>query len=509
MSIAEDLAILEQQEHLLRFTSFNPETAWELGCILRTLLMDCRAGGTIEIELANHLLFACATPTSNPGQADWIRRKRNVVHRFGRSSYAIGRILESNNETLQSRHCLEGLRLRRARRRLSHPDRRHRPGRQRRDVRPAAARRSQPRHLRARQDAREGRPAPELTLMHLMPLILSCNNQHQAEFVAEATRHSCSPFRSCWRPLSIRIGTGHTIPRGFRLRPERPRLRQSSPPSPPPHPTLPGWGFGFEGDAPAVEASSIGGTPFFFSFDAPEGNYRITVTLGADEASDTTVKAELRRLMIETAAAPAGGSITKTFIVNVRTPALPSRRRGPSQSPARKRAGGARLGQPHHARVRRHASQRAQPHRRSRRRADDLSPRRLHRLRSDGRTLRLLGPDAATSSSSRPSPSPTTPNPARPLPPATLAAASTKILSLIKPGDVFIVQFGHNDMKEKAKDPDAASKYKAGLIAWANAIKAKGATPVIVTPMNRHTFSGRPRRQQPRRVSADGARSRC
>ena len=106
MSIAEDLAILEQQEQLLRFTSFNSETAWELGCTLRNLLMDGRAGRTIEIELANHLLFACATPLANPGQADWIRRKRNVVHRFGRSSYAIGRVLESNNATLQSRHFL-------------------------------------------------------------------------------------------------------------------------------------------------------------------------------------------------------------------------------------------------------------------------------------------------------------------------------------------------------------------------------------------------------------------
>lgn len=107
MSIADDLAILEQQEQILRFTSFNPETAWQLGCLLRTLLVDCQAGGSIEIELAGHLLFACATPTSNPGQFDWIRRKRNVVHRFGRSSYAIGRILESNNETLQSRHSLK------------------------------------------------------------------------------------------------------------------------------------------------------------------------------------------------------------------------------------------------------------------------------------------------------------------------------------------------------------------------------------------------------------------
>jgi uncharacterized protein (UPF0303 family) len=107
MSIADDLAVLEQQEYLLRFTSFSPETAWELGSLLRALLMDRRVGGTIEIELANHLLFACATPASNPGQADWIRRKRNVVRRFGRSSYAIGRILEGNNETLQSRHFLD------------------------------------------------------------------------------------------------------------------------------------------------------------------------------------------------------------------------------------------------------------------------------------------------------------------------------------------------------------------------------------------------------------------
>lgn len=106
MSFEHDLAILEQQEQILRFTKFNPETAWELGCYLRKLLTDCRAGGTIEIELADHLLFACATPTSTPGQADWIRRKRNVVHRFARSSYAIGRLLECNNETLQSRHSL-------------------------------------------------------------------------------------------------------------------------------------------------------------------------------------------------------------------------------------------------------------------------------------------------------------------------------------------------------------------------------------------------------------------
>ncbi|HEV2578019.1 MAG TPA: rhamnogalacturonan acetylesterase [Acidobacteriaceae bacterium] len=254
-----------------------------------------------------------------------------------------------------------------------------------------------------------------------------------------------------------------------------------------PAPYSAGWGFGFEGDPPSVEASSIGGKPFFFSFDAPEGNYRLTVTLGADEPSDTTVKAELRRLMIEAAAAPAGGSVTKTFIVNVRTPALPTggvvRLKAPRESEQEARDWDSRITLEF----------------------DGTNPgiRRLTVDRVDVPTIYLLGDSTVCDQMGEPYASW-----GQMLPrffKATIAVANhaesgetvaasnsrgrfAKILSLIQPGDVFIVQFGHNDMKEKAKDPDAASKYKAGLIAWANAIKAKGATPVIVTPMNRHTF---------------------
>lgn len=106
MSAAEDLAIIDRQEELLRFPSFDADTAWQLGSRMRTSLLDRRAGGTVEIELAGQLLFACATPGATPGQADWIRRKRNTVHRFARSSYAVGRILERDGETLESRHGL-------------------------------------------------------------------------------------------------------------------------------------------------------------------------------------------------------------------------------------------------------------------------------------------------------------------------------------------------------------------------------------------------------------------
>jgi len=107
MSIAHDLSILNQQEQQLRFPSFNSDTAWQLGCLLRDGFLSLGAGGSVQIELANHLLFACATPSASPGQADWIRRKRNVVHRFARSSYAVGLSLQDEGETLESRHGLE------------------------------------------------------------------------------------------------------------------------------------------------------------------------------------------------------------------------------------------------------------------------------------------------------------------------------------------------------------------------------------------------------------------
>ncbi len=103
---ATDLEIITQQETLLHFTAFTPETAWQLGNRLRDALLARNAGGTVEIELAGHLLFACTTPGASPGQADWIRRKRNTVRRFARSSYAVGRQLELDGQTLEARHGL-------------------------------------------------------------------------------------------------------------------------------------------------------------------------------------------------------------------------------------------------------------------------------------------------------------------------------------------------------------------------------------------------------------------
>src|ERR1700730_3820873 len=59
--------------------------------------------------------------------------------------------------------------------------------------------------------------------------------------------------------------------------------------------------------------------PFFFSVALPEGNYNVTITFGDQNAeTTTTVKAELRRLMLEEVHTSLGKFTTRSFTVNIR-----------------------------------------------------------------------------------------------------------------------------------------------------------------------------------------------
>ena len=67
-----------------------------------------------------------------------------------------------------------------------------------------------------------------------------------------------------------------------------------------------------------------------------------------------------------------------------------------------------------------------------------------------------------------------------------LAAA----LDAVRPGDVFVVQFGHNDAK--AEDParytEPRSTYTSHLREFVVGARAAGACPVLVTPVERRSF---------------------
>ncbi len=61
-----------------------------------------------------------------------------------------------------------------------------------------------------------------------------------------------------------------------------------------------------------------------------------------------------------------------------------------------------------------------------------------------------------------------------------------KITSQMKPGDYVFVQFGHNDMKSTAAG--ALDNYRKNLARFVSETQAKGGVPVLMTPVSRETF---------------------
>lgn len=240
-----------------------------------------------------------------------------------------------------------------------------------------------------------------------------------------------------------------------------------------------GYGFDFN----TVMTGS--GTPFYFSVKVPEGNYKITVTLGdPKKASQTTVKAESRRLMLEAVPAKAGEFIKKTFIVNIKD---------------RNINNGEQVA---------------------------LKPRELTKLDWDDKlTLEFAGPPALKAMEITKVEDQIT---------VYLAGNSTvvnqddepwgswgqmiprffkpgvsfanhaesgltlgsfigskrlkKVLSVMKSGDYLFIEFGHNDQKDKGPNDGAYKSYTERLKTFVIETKKKGGIPVIVTSTSRRSF---------------------
>ncbi len=103
IDLANDLARLALQEEQLQFDVFNHDTAWQLGTRLKQAVETRGKAVAIDIQLAGQPLFFFAMPGTTPDNVDWIRRKRNVVQRYHRSSYAVGLELKKSQTTLLDR----------------------------------------------------------------------------------------------------------------------------------------------------------------------------------------------------------------------------------------------------------------------------------------------------------------------------------------------------------------------------------------------------------------------
>ena len=98
-----DLERIALQEQRLQFERFDATTAWALGTRLKEAAVARGVAVAIDIQLHGQPLFFYAMPGTTPDNVDWIRRKRNVVLRFQRSSYAVGLHLQQQQATLEAR----------------------------------------------------------------------------------------------------------------------------------------------------------------------------------------------------------------------------------------------------------------------------------------------------------------------------------------------------------------------------------------------------------------------
>ena len=244
------------------------------------------------------------------------------------------------------------------------------------------------------------------------------------------------------------------------------------------HQVLPGTlfsaetGYGYEPGTP----------PVFFSVALPEGNYRVTLGLGGGLEAVTTVKAELRRLMLENVKSDA----KHTFIVNVRTPRI-----APGVAVKLK----------------------------DRERTDSwlnwddkltlefsgIGPGVLMMeiAKADVPVLYLLGDSTVCDQAGEPfaswgqmlprffKPDIAVANHAESgesLRSSLGAKRLEKVASTLKAGDTVLIQFGHNDQKEKGEGVGAFTTYKASLRQYVAEVRKHGAQPVLVTPVHRRTF---------------------
>lgn len=106
MAISDDLKKIAEQEEKLVLPKFDYEVAWRIGTRLREMAVKRNLPVVIDVRRFGEPLFYAALPGTTPNNAEWVRRKSNVIARYHRSSYGLGRDLDSKNTTLQEKHDL-------------------------------------------------------------------------------------------------------------------------------------------------------------------------------------------------------------------------------------------------------------------------------------------------------------------------------------------------------------------------------------------------------------------
>ncbi len=242
-------------------------------------------------------------------------------------------------------------------------------------------------------------------------------------------------------------------------------------------------GYGFDPDTELSGTDYLTSEkPFLFSVKLPEGNYAVTALLN-DQSGEaiTTVKAEQRRLMLEKIRLHPGTLAPRTFIVNVRTPRISGTERvhlKPRELQTETIDWDDRLtlefnGQ--HPTLRALVIQPTNVPTVFIAGDSTVCDQPAEPWNSWGQMLpRFFQPDVAVANYAESGET---------IRSSLGAHRFDKIFSLMKPGDYLFMQFGHNDMKDKATN--ALAVYKSNLEKLVDRTRKFGGTPVLVTSMER------------------------
>lgn len=226
--------------------------------------------------------------------------------------------------------------------------------------------------------------------------------------------------------------------------------------------------------------------PFYFSVKVPDGNYRIKVVLGGKKNSNTTVRAEGRRLLIDNVTTKKAKETAEyVFTINKRSPFIDSKTKVKIKE--------------------REKSYLAWD--------DKLTlefngpmpaVKSIHIEPADVPTIYLCGNSTVVDQNNEPwaswgqmitrwfGPEIAISNHAESGLTARTFIGSfrlDKILTTLKKGDYVFVEFGHNDEKEHRPGDGAWYHYQYQLKIFIDQVRAKGAEIVFCTPTQRRAFN--------------------
>ncbi|KAA3655852.1 MAG: heme-degrading domain-containing protein [Chloroflexi bacterium] len=97
---------LLQEEKELQFTSFNEDTAWQIGCWLVDYARQENLPVTIDIMRGQQQLFHASRPGASADNDEWVKRKVRLVNRVAHSSFYVGQLLKSKGRRIEEEMLL-------------------------------------------------------------------------------------------------------------------------------------------------------------------------------------------------------------------------------------------------------------------------------------------------------------------------------------------------------------------------------------------------------------------